>query len=329
MIQPLPTSQDEIEKAKNQNILDVFRLAGVQFEKKANRYVAHCPFHQDNTPSLIIYTNTNSWACFSAKCINPRGARLNGGNAFDFIWQLHNCKVGDALRWFDDNFLLQKQIKKVDKPQQKQGQKITIENDDLIYWHSLMDSLNKRQWFYSRGFKDRIIDAEFWGWDGMSYILPIWEGEPRNSFCLAVKRRFLDKSKPKYVKYGDKRPAIWGKWYAQGVPEILVFAGELDAARAIQDGYPAFSLVDGARGFNSLKANWPDSLFPDAKNLTIIFDKKEECLAGQLATIWERIKGKFTARIIHYPIDFNGKDYCDWRDNGRQPEDLINYARLT
>ena len=32
--------------------------------KKGNNYFCHCPFHNERTPSLCIYPDSNKWYCF-------------------------------------------------------------------------------------------------------------------------------------------------------------------------------------------------------------------------------------------------------------------------
>jgi hypothetical protein len=50
--------------------------------------------------------------------------------------------------------------------------------------------------------------------------------------------------------------------------------------------------------------------------LVVVFDKKEEVLAGRLAGVWGCYKGTATARVFHWPPTVVGKDYCEFRDNG-------------
>jgi hypothetical protein len=116
---------------------------------------------------------------------------------------------------------------------------------------------------------------------------------------------------------GFNEPNIWGRFYCQDEKTILAFAGELDAARAIQDGFPAFSLVNGIRAADYLKdnePNWPELYFPKSKNLIVIFDKKEERFGGNFARQWNKIKGSMTAKVFQWSPDYKSKDYCDFRD---------------
>ena len=101
---------------------------------------------------------------------------------------------------------------------------------------------------------------------------------------------------------------------------VLGFAGELDAAKAVQDSLPATSTVNGVSAFKSFPDNWANDWFPDAQYLFTFVDKKEEREGAQWARSWSDQKGFMTGRAFHYPPSFDGKDYCDWRDSGRTAE---------
>lgn len=131
---------------------------------------------------------------------------------------------------------------------------------------------------------------------------------------------------------GSNLPTIWGRWHCKGRNFILAFAGELDAAKAVQDGLPAFSLVNGVGAMMRFPAGWPSLWLPDSLYCACVFDKKEEALAGRLAEIWSADKGDFSGRVVHWPIDFTGKDYCDWRSVGHSAEEfmqnVIEYVKV-
>lgn len=48
---------------------------GNRLKKSGRAYTGKCPFHDDNTPSLAIYTDTKSFYCFGCE---------EGGGAFKF-----------------------------------------------------------------------------------------------------------------------------------------------------------------------------------------------------------------------------------------------------
>jgi DNA primase len=50
-----------------------------------------CPWHNDKTPSLQIYPNTNTWTCFSSNCA------AGSGDAIDFIMNYEKITKHEAL----------------------------------------------------------------------------------------------------------------------------------------------------------------------------------------------------------------------------------------
>lgn len=52
---------------------------------------ALCPWHDDKTPSLQVYLNTNSWTCFSSKC------NAGSGDQIDMIRLMEKCTEHEAI----------------------------------------------------------------------------------------------------------------------------------------------------------------------------------------------------------------------------------------
>jgi hypothetical protein len=48
-------------------ILEVVEEAGVDVFRSGNTYKCKCPFHEDSTPSMVIYVDTNSFFCFGCQ----------------------------------------------------------------------------------------------------------------------------------------------------------------------------------------------------------------------------------------------------------------------
>ena len=54
--------------------------AGVELRRSGRRLIGLCPFHEDRTPSLVIYAESGRYFCFGCD---------SGGDVFDFVGRLH------------------------------------------------------------------------------------------------------------------------------------------------------------------------------------------------------------------------------------------------
>ncbi|MCY4640071.1 MAG: CHC2 zinc finger domain-containing protein [Chloroflexi bacterium] len=59
--------------------------AGVELRRSGRHLVGLCPFHDDRTPSLVVYPESARWMCFSCDV---------GGDVIDFVGRMH----GTAFR---------------------------------------------------------------------------------------------------------------------------------------------------------------------------------------------------------------------------------------
>lgn len=294
-------------------------------------YKALCPFHRDkDTPSLVVYPHTNSWVCFSASCGGKRSGRLNGGSVIDWVMQLRNVEFLQAIDWLRDTYgpvrdMVELPVIPGPKPAPVASPALPVPLATILYWGGMLSERpDKQEYFYKRGFTDETIERECWGWTGERFSIPVWEGKPLESICLGARlRRDVDGEGPKYIGLAGSNPAtVWGRYHCQAANLALGFAGELDAARAVQDGFAAFSVVNGVGALGRFPRGWPDLWFPDTDYIVVVFDKKEEADGGRLAQAWSAVKGSMHGRVFHWPPTFDGKDYCDWRDSGATSQEF-------
>ena len=78
-----------IEDVKSR--LDIIQLIGeyVPLKKAGRNYKALCPFHQEKTPSFIVFPDSQHYHCF--------GCGVNG-DVFGFIMQMEKLAFPEALR---------------------------------------------------------------------------------------------------------------------------------------------------------------------------------------------------------------------------------------
>jgi hypothetical protein len=183
----------------------------------------------------------------------------------------------------------------------------------IEYWSYNLRYTKQDEWFYRRGFTDETIDRELFGWNGDRFVIPVWEGQPGNSRALTLRLRRTDEGEgPKYLTpSGSILNNVWGKWHTRNSSIIIMTAGELDAARLVQDGMPAISLVGGMGAFRNFLQDWPRLWFPKGQHLLVLFDHSEAGVGGLLAQDWARVKGPMTADVIHWLYDVD--DYNEFR----------------
>ena len=62
----------------------------VPLQRAGRSYKACCPFHQERTPSFVVFPETGTWRCF--------GACSTGGDIFSFLMQKENMDFREALQ---------------------------------------------------------------------------------------------------------------------------------------------------------------------------------------------------------------------------------------
>lgn len=76
----------KIAKAKEYPIKDAFSFKSQSIAR--GRIKAICPFHNEKTPSFVIYLNNNSFHCFGCQV---------GGDSIDFMMKLKKCTFKQAV----------------------------------------------------------------------------------------------------------------------------------------------------------------------------------------------------------------------------------------
>jgi DNA primase len=82
-------SRDEIEAVRSNNPIEQVIGRYVELRPSGRRFVARCPFHDDRSPSFVVYVATQSWYCFSCD---------TGGDVFKFVEKIENVSFAEALQ---------------------------------------------------------------------------------------------------------------------------------------------------------------------------------------------------------------------------------------
>lgn len=71
--------------------LDAVEIIGehVTLKRQGRSYKALCPFHDEKTPSFVVFPESGTWRCF--------GACATGGDLFDFVMRIENLGFRETL----------------------------------------------------------------------------------------------------------------------------------------------------------------------------------------------------------------------------------------
>ncbi|MYJ79983.1 MAG: DNA primase [Caldilineaceae bacterium SB0670_bin_27] len=78
------------EEIKNRIDAVEFISRYLPLQSAGRSFKANCPFHQERTPSFVVFPDTGTWRCF--------GACSTGGDIFSFLMQKENLDFREALQ---------------------------------------------------------------------------------------------------------------------------------------------------------------------------------------------------------------------------------------
>ncbi len=72
------------------DIVDLVSQYVPDLKRSGRNFTARCPFHQENTPSFVVFPDRQTWRCFGACAV--------GGDAFSFVMKAEGLDFPAALR---------------------------------------------------------------------------------------------------------------------------------------------------------------------------------------------------------------------------------------
>lgn len=86
--------EPDFARAKYVDCVDLIQtLTGGPATKQGRNWVIRCPFHREDTPSLVIYPPGGGWHCFGCG---------KGGDAVAFAAEHFSCSMVEGLRWVEE-----------------------------------------------------------------------------------------------------------------------------------------------------------------------------------------------------------------------------------
>ena len=163
--------------SENTSIIDLALEAGLDLlEQTGGDYICLCPFHDDrDTPSLRIYTVTNTWHCFGCNA---------GSSVFDFIMHQESIGFQEALMTlaarvgYDGTYVL-RDIKTGTEGEKFSSIKLKIE---LAFLKKYIYYIDKKKNFAKSKEEMKILYntvEKFWSWyDEIQIVFDtkVWAG---------------------------------------------------------------------------------------------------------------------------------------------------------
>jgi DNA primase len=219
--------------------------------------MAHCPLHEDRTPSLSVHQGEGMWRCHSC------GSR--GG--LDKLFAIVGEEMSDEIRWD----MAIRSVKDVPPVERNFSVLANVLYNQGLRGHgdtAIRDFLNSR---------DISIDARhhFWlGWDGSRISFPYWGDDSRKHGTVSA-IKYRDLAGHKSSEEGSRR-SIYNVEDIRGAGEVIVCEGESDTMVAWTHAPNGYA-VCGIPGASVSRGQWEiwalDLLF--AEDILLAFDADE------------------------------------------------------
>jgi DNA primase len=97
-------TRDAIEAVRASNPIEQVIERYVELRPSGRRLLGRCPFHDDPTPSFVVYVHNQSFYCFGCDV---------GGDVFRFIERIDHLSFSEALVRLSSNALPNRPVSRV------------------------------------------------------------------------------------------------------------------------------------------------------------------------------------------------------------------------
>lgn len=274
------TNRDEIESIRANNPIEQIIGRYIELRPSGRRLVSRCPFHEERSPSLVVYPHNQSWYCFGCDV---------GGDVFKFIQLIEHVSFAEAMQRLKAGTISARQIARVSTspmpqplrtcPERSEGINLTEEHFTLLtaateVYHAaifaqpaVLEYLVKRRIDLDMVRRHRIGFAtgddlpkyfRFRGWDPeIANDLGLIADSHREYFrqrivipelcegkaIYLVGRATNKYQKAKYLGLPGTPKPLYGAALIRGASDVFVCEGVMDWLTLIEWGYATVALL--------------------------------------------------------------------------------------
>jgi len=333
-------TREEIEEIRARYPVEQVIGSYIRLRRSGRHLVGHCPFHEDRTPSLVVYPHNQSWWCFGCE---------TGGDVFKFVMMIERVRFPEAVELLAGRKLKPRRIPPPAPAKPILEAVLTEEHFAVLtaameaYHAALMarpdlllylagrgidgEAVKRHRLGYASG-KHLVRYLRFRGWDvqlaaDLGLIGPKGEffreriviPEIRGDRVIYLAGRALKPyQKAKYLHLPGAPKPIYGLEYIQGRHEVFVTEGPFDWMTLTGWGYPACALLG-----HSVKKD-QERHFESATRIYLCLDNDQAGKKGtrELCRLW----GKRARPVPHL------KGVKDINELAQRPDGRELFARL-
>ena len=318
----------EIDLIKRENPLErVMAERGVKLQRRGGRFVARCPFHEEQHPSLVVYPETRSFYCFGCRA---------SGDVIDFVRRVEKVDFKEAIRRLAGN-------KGANRAPLPQPSRLTVDDQLIlaaaanVYHETLLRNERALRYVESRGVASAVARRCRLGFSDGQSLRPFLQrhrlslrragqlgllrrdgSEPlagrivipelREGQCIWMVGRALDDRRLKYLGLSLPKP-ILGYERVRGQRLVFVTEGAFDYLTGVAWNLPVCALLGTHVRAERL------AFLQRAGEVVLVFDNDEpgRAAATELAaTLGSR------AAVLELPEGVKDLSELAQRPNGRQ-----------